>query len=481
MTSCLRRFGITLALLGFASALPATVGAQPPVYLTQWGSPGSGDGQFIGPSGVATDAAGNVYVADAGNERIQKFTGTGTYLTQWGSPGAGNGQFNGPFGVATDAAGNVYVVDRFNHRIQKFTGTGTYLIQWGSFGSGDGEFNAPNGVATEASGNIYVVDSGNYRIQKFGPTPTPIAMAFDFTPNTLNLASQGLWITGFLEPPSPFAASDIDISSIRLNGTVPVDPAAPTALGDHDANGVPDLMVKFNRAAVELPLSEGDHVPVIVTGTVGSHDFTGTDYIRVRRAVVSAPVAGSHLIAGSVTQVRWEMPDDVTVESVALLHSLDGGATWSLIAHGQPSTGSYDWTVPNVQTDQAKVAVVLVESADETSYSVDGVMGVSGAFAIAAPVGVGDRGPAQFALRGVTPNPARHELRVSFSLKDTKAASLALFDVSGRQLAACRVDGMGPGWHTVALGGQSNLPAGLYVIKLTQEGRSLTARAAVIR
>jgi hypothetical protein len=240
-------------------------------------------------------------------------------------------------------------------------------------------------------------------------------------------------------------------------------------------------MVKFNRVAVELTLSEGDHVPVIVTGTIGSQGFSGSDYIRVRRAVVSAPAAGSRLTAGSVTQVRWQMPSGITVESVALLFSLDGGGIWSLIARGQPNTGVYDWTVPNVRADQAKVAVVLVESADETGDLVDGVLGVSEAFSIDALVGVGDGGPAQFALRGATPNPAQDELQVSFGLADSKPATLGLFDVSGRQLAARRVDGMGPGWHTVTLGGRSSLPSGLYVIRLTQDGRSLTTRAAVIR
>ncbi len=124
--------------------------------------------------------------------------------------------------------------------------------------------------------------------------PAPIAMGLDFTPSTLNLAPRGLWLTVFLEPTPPFAASDIDIASIRLNDTVPVDPAAPTALADHNGNGVPDLMVKFNREAVELSLPEGDNVPVHVTGTVDGRSFLGTDYIRVHRAVKSAPAAGSH-------------------------------------------------------------------------------------------------------------------------------------------------------------------------------------------
>ena len=79
--------------------------------------------------------------------------------------------------MAADAAGNVYVVDTSNQRIQKFTSTGTYLTQWGSFGSGDGQFNTPVGVATDAAGDIYVTDNVNCRVQKFGSLPTPATPA----------------------------------------------------------------------------------------------------------------------------------------------------------------------------------------------------------------------------------------------------------------------------------------------------------------
>ena len=77
---------MTLAFLGFVSILPATVEAQPPVYLIQWGTQGSGNGQFSDPFGVATDAAGNAYVADQGNQRIQKFgdRSTPSRATTWG-------------------------------------------------------------------------------------------------------------------------------------------------------------------------------------------------------------------------------------------------------------------------------------------------------------------------------------------------------------------------------------------------------------
>ena len=162
-----------LLCLGFVSLLPATVGAQCPNYLAQWGSSGSGDGQFSYTSGVARDAGGSVYVT-GGNNRVQKFTDTGTYLTQWGSNGSGDGQFFNPTGVAVDADGGVYVVDTNNHRIQKFTGTGAYLTQWGSYGTGNAEFRYPSGVAVNAAGEVYVADSANYRIQKFGSVPTPV-------------------------------------------------------------------------------------------------------------------------------------------------------------------------------------------------------------------------------------------------------------------------------------------------------------------
>src|SRR5262249_38497264 len=96
-------------------------------YLTRWGTLGTGDGEFAGPTGLAVDGVGNLYVGDTGNSgfhnnRVQKFTGAGAYLTQWGSQGSGNGQFGGPSfagpcGVAVDAAGNIYVADYGNHRV----------------------------------------------------------------------------------------------------------------------------------------------------------------------------------------------------------------------------------------------------------------------------------------------------------------------------------------------------------------------------
>src|SRR5215204_1423973 len=87
-------------------------------FAAKWGTLGSGDGQFNHPGGVETDAAGRllglpavVYVADSYNNRIQKFTANGSLITKWGTAGSGEGQFSRPWDVATDLAGNVYVAD----------------------------------------------------------------------------------------------------------------------------------------------------------------------------------------------------------------------------------------------------------------------------------------------------------------------------------------------------------------------------------
>ncbi|MGO8703400.1 MAG: SMP-30/gluconolactonase/LRE family protein, partial [Candidatus Brocadiia bacterium] len=135
-------------------------------FLTQWGGLGDGNGQFDFPIGIATDAA-NVYVADWDNNRIQKFTTAGAYVTQWGSLGSGNGQFHQPGAVAVDNLDNVYVADSGNSRIQKFTSAGVYVTQWGSLGSGNGQFDTPYGIVADALGNVYVADTQNFRIQKF--------------------------------------------------------------------------------------------------------------------------------------------------------------------------------------------------------------------------------------------------------------------------------------------------------------------------
>lgn len=138
--------------------------------LGQWGEHGSRDGQIDRPSAMVIDSEDNLYLADSLNNRVQKFTKDGQFLGKWGEEGDGPGQFNMPWGIALDSDGDVYVSDWRNDRVQKFDPSGRYLDQWGSSGDAEGQFNRPSGIAVDPDGNIYVCDWGNERVQVLSPS-----------------------------------------------------------------------------------------------------------------------------------------------------------------------------------------------------------------------------------------------------------------------------------------------------------------------
>jgi len=126
-----------------------------------------------------------------------------------------------------------------------------------------------------------------------------ISATIDITPNTLNLKSKGNWITCRIELPEGYKASDIDRTTIMLNGSIPVDPfwvdepqdfvvpLLPVFAGSHARNdGVSHLMVKFNRTVVEeFIVAQGitcGNVTLTITGEVYGEQFEGSDIIRGR-------------------------------------------------------------------------------------------------------------------------------------------------------------------------------------------------------
>ena len=200
---------MTAVIVGLAVAATLALSATPAAaaFPPEFGGPqGEEAGQFSEPESLAVDNssgsnAGDVYVADRNNNRIDKFGPNGEFLLAWGwgvadgesarletcrpqgqsaecfkgLGGEGAGEFAGEagaVGVAVDgsssaSAGDVYVEDAGNHRVEKFKPSGEFVLAFGKEGAGEGEFVAlsSNTVAVDGSGTVYVGDVG--RVQEF--------------------------------------------------------------------------------------------------------------------------------------------------------------------------------------------------------------------------------------------------------------------------------------------------------------------------
>ncbi len=176
-------------------------------HALTWRSRGDNDGELADANGMDIDSAGNIYVSDSTNQRIQKFSSTGEHLltiptgvttgvvrvdpagkiwvmdwyntaiikydidgTQmltFGAYGNANGEFENALDMDFDSAGNLYVLDGNLNRIQKFDTNGNYVSKFGTSGSTNGRFNNPSGLVIDINDNLYVTDTGNMRVQKF--------------------------------------------------------------------------------------------------------------------------------------------------------------------------------------------------------------------------------------------------------------------------------------------------------------------------
>jgi tripartite motif-containing protein 71 len=179
--------------------------------LRQFGSWGAGKGQFTGPRAVAVSASNRIFIADAGNHRIQVVLSDGTAVAGWGRRGNGPSEFLFPSGIAVGPAGEVFVADTGNDRIQVFDANGAFVREWpmrapgaiavsaaqvavaepdasrvqiftlegaavrtlGGFGDDAGRFKHPSGIAWDDQGDLVVADTGNHRLQRLDPTGVP--------------------------------------------------------------------------------------------------------------------------------------------------------------------------------------------------------------------------------------------------------------------------------------------------------------------
>lgn len=159
------------------------------VYQSSWG-----DGMFHTPHGLRIDREDNVWVTDAGNHRVFKFSSTGRMLQVLGNgkPGVAADQFNRPTDIAFNSKDEFFISDGYgNSRVMKFSPEGRFIGAWGTPGKGPGQFDLPHSIVVDAQDRVIVGDRENNRIQVFDSDGKHLATFAGFAPYGLALDKRG--------------------------------------------------------------------------------------------------------------------------------------------------------------------------------------------------------------------------------------------------------------------------------------------------
>ncbi|MBD2755285.1 NHL repeat-containing protein [Spirosoma validum] len=177
---------------------PNANSATPGVTVAGGNGQGAGATQLVQPSGIFVDGAGNLYVADSFNNRVQKFPPNANSATPGVTVAGGNGrgaaatQLDYPQCVFVDGAGYLFVSDFYNHRVLKYPPNSNSATPGVTVAGGNGQgaaptqLNQPVGVFVDGAGNLLVSDYVNNRVQKFPPNSTQASTGVTVAANQLN-------------------------------------------------------------------------------------------------------------------------------------------------------------------------------------------------------------------------------------------------------------------------------------------------------
>lgn len=407
----LGRSGSAAVLLALAALLflfPVAAHAAPKGVVDDFGSQGSGNGQFNGtsPVGLAVNqngtggaAAGDVYAVDPNNNRVQRFSSTGTFLGAFGSTGTGKGQFQNPRGVAIDqATGAVYVTDQTNRRVQKFSATGTFERMWGwgvlngaaefqictsaqtcqagANGNGAGAFGSTfESFAIEpVTGDVYVGDATNRRIQVFDSSGNFLrAMGWDVSTGGI----AGFETCTGTECRAGVAGGTEDG---RFGSTQPVhlaiDSSGPTdvlfASDSNLGNRVQRIDITAPAAPVAMSAIGSAGAPLLEGSTSGLAIDPATNNLLVARD----PASGETVIQELTNPANTAVPLPAVIDSHAT------GEGWGTTGNGsvtgiavRGSTGSIYVSRPGLR----QVAILNAGTGPTTSLDATTAVGATGA------------------------------------------------------------------------------------------------------
>jgi DNA-binding beta-propeller fold protein YncE len=246
-------------------------------FLFEFGKSGSGNGLLKFPQDVAFDAAGNIFVADSENYRVQKFEPNGKYLTQFGAKGSGPGQFGegfsggGPSGLAINSEGSIFVSDPVNSRVEKWSSASTpvFLQEFGWPGCIESpSAGTYESHATHVAGTIGAIDNSE---GVAGVAPG----ARIWSVRALNRNGSGLlswiaagidWVTATREDKDP--NNDIEVANMSIGGFLPKTAAKP----------VDDAISGYEEGGKHIPGAVDEGVVVVVAAGNEGQAITEGEY-----------------------------------------------------------------------------------------------------------------------------------------------------------------------------------------------------------
>ena len=389
-TNTVNTIPVTAASNG--ALLTVNIGTAITTFAGTPGASGTLDGtglaaRFNTPAAIATDLSGNFYVADAANNAIRKITAGGVVTTLAGLPGAsgnvdgqGNAaRFNGPSGIAVDGIGNVYVADTYNHVIRVVSPTGsvtTYAGLANNPGNTDGtgnlaRFSFPAGVTIDNSGTLYVADTSNHTIRRItiGGTVTTLAGSPGQSGSSDGFGSaarfafpNGVVVTnsGLLYVADSFNHT---IRRVTLAGDVVTIAGVAGLSGSTDANGTQARFSQPNGIAADTSgnlyvadtqnhtirriTSTGDVTTLAgAIGQPGTADGIGSEARFFQPFALTVTAGGNVYIADtrnhSIRRSGTTTAPGITTQPGNRTVPAGGSTTFTVIASGVPQP-SYQW------------------------------------------------------------------------------------------------------------------------------------------
>ena len=345
-----------------------SVGATSGVTVAGTGVSGSGATQLNAPTGVYVDGSGNIFVSDYGNNRIQKWAAgstTGITVAGTGVSGSGATQLKDPYGVYLDPSGTIYVADRGNHRIQRWSAgmtMGITVAGTGISGSGARQLNLPNGLYVDALHTVYVADGSNHRIQKWASSATTgTTVAGTGTPGSgatqLNTPG-GVYVDG--------------------NGNIYVADGGNNRIQKWASGATTGTMIAGTGSAgagpAELSLPAG--ICLDASGDIFVADQSNLRIQEFAASIITtytATVAGNYIArvtptSGTTTNTNLVRIDAPTITFCGLNSALYQGASRELYASGATT---YSWS-PATSLSATTGYYVTVTPTVTTTYTVTG-------------------------------------------------------------------------------------------------------------